>query len=98
VVVLAIILVIAVITLAIIRGRRVRAELKARLKHGETDLVGVFADAESDPALGDMRVSGAIGGVTVSRQRRRASDHDSGRDRADTPDTGPGTLVSAPHC
>jgi hypothetical protein len=38
-------------------ARRTRADLRARLKRGGTDLVQVFRNAETDPLLRNMRVS-----------------------------------------
>jgi len=41
-------------------ARRVRAELKERLKRGGTDLKQVLHDAESDEILGKMKVSALL--------------------------------------
>ena len=41
-------------------ARRVRAELKERLKRGGTDLKQVLNDAESDEILGKMKVSALL--------------------------------------
>jgi hypothetical protein len=40
-----------------VAARRIRADLKARLKRGETDLVQVFREAETDAVLSNMEVS-----------------------------------------
>ncbi|MGA9870576.1 MAG: integration host factor, actinobacterial type [Rhodococcus sp. (in: high G+C Gram-positive bacteria)] len=41
-------------------ARKVRAELKERLKRGGTDLEQVLADAQSDEILGKMKVSALL--------------------------------------
>lgn len=41
-------------------ARRVRAELKERLKRGGTDLSQVLADAEDNEILGKMKVSALL--------------------------------------
>jgi hypothetical protein len=41
-------------------ARRVRAELKERLKRGETTLKQVLQDAESDDILGKMKVTALL--------------------------------------
>ena len=41
-------------------ARRVRAELKERLKRGGTDLQQVLKDAENDEILGKMKVSALL--------------------------------------
>lgn len=41
-------------------ARRVRAELKERLKRGETTLKQVLKDAESDDILGKMKVTALL--------------------------------------
>src|SRR5271157_5312490 len=43
-------------------ARRVRAELKDRLKRGGTNLTQVLKDAETDEVLGKMKVSALLGG------------------------------------
>ncbi|WP_067691792.1 integration host factor, actinobacterial type [Nocardia jejuensis] len=41
-------------------ARRIRAELKERLKRGGTDLKTVLSDAEKDEVLGKMKVSALL--------------------------------------
>lgn len=41
-------------------ARRVRADLKARLKHAGTSLEDVLAQGETDEAIGKMRVSAVL--------------------------------------
>ena len=55
-------------------ARRVRAELKERLKRGGTDLKQVLADAEENEILGKMKVSALLEALPkVGRSRRRRS-------------------------
>jgi hypothetical protein len=54
-------------------ARKVRAELRDRLKHAEASLQDVFAAGESEDAIGKMRVSAVLesmpGGGKVRAQR-----------------------------
>jgi hypothetical protein len=53
-------------------ARRERAELKAQLEQGLTDLVDVLQDAETKPTTGSMRVSDLLGALpTVGKSQAR---------------------------
>jgi hypothetical protein len=53
-------------------ARRARAELKAQLEQGATDLLDVLQDAETNPIAGSMRVSDLLAALpTVGKTKAR---------------------------
>ncbi len=70
------------------KARQVRAEVKAALKSGETDLAAVLQKAGKDEALAKMRVLDLLALPARRRRQARRSGHGGGRHRLLAPHQG----------